>query len=165
MMLLANKLHQLKVHLKATQANKPRRSNNILGPSHPHKINFLPITRQIPNNAMRTTATTSNNMDCRARKASKMVPALSDHLVDTMALKLRGLLNTHRAQVNKRRLVTQQLVVKEVDTTRPTQLLRRSNKEVTKAHNLNNPATRNTLRVATTLMAIPTTRAHTMLHT
>jgi hypothetical protein len=82
-----------------------------------------------------------------------------------MVLKLRDLPNSHRAQLSKLHLVMSQLVVKEADTTLPIQLLRLNSKELAKALNLNSPAIHNNLKLAITLMAIRTTRAHTMLRT
>jgi hypothetical protein len=101
----------------------------------------------------------------KVRRASKMAPRRNDHSVDTMVLKLRDLPNSHRAQLSKLHLVMSQLVVKEADTTLPIQLLRLNSKELAKALNLNSPAIHNNLKLAITLMAIRTTRAHTMLRT
>ena len=166
MMLSANKLHRLRVPLKAIQANKLRPShNNSLELSHPHQTSSPHITPPTLNNAMRTTAITSNSMGCsKVRRASKMAPPSNDHSVDTMVLKLKELLNSHRPQPNKLRLVMQLPVVKEAAITLPTQPPRLSSKELAKAPNLNSPATHNNLKLATTPMAIPTTRAHITLH-
>ena len=166
-MLSVNRLHPLRAHLKVTQANKlsPSR-NNSLEHSPPHQTNSLRTTLRIPNVMPRITATT-NNMACsKGPRVSKTAQLSNDHSVDTMALKLRELLNSPRAQLNKLHLATQPPVVKEAATTLPTQLSRLSSKELAKAHNLNSSlVTRNNLKQATTPMAIPTIRAHTILHT
>lgn len=169
MMLSANRLHRLRVLSKATQANNLKPSRNSLELSHPHQSNSPLTTQRMHNNAMPTTATTSNNMDCsKVPRASKMLPLPNDHSVDTVVLKLRELLNSHRVPLNKLHLVMQPLEVKEVDTTLPTRLLKLSSMELAKAPkapNLNSPAPRNNLKLETILMAIHTTPARTMLHT
>jgi hypothetical protein len=166
-MLSVNRLRPPRVLSKVTLANKLSRSlNNSLEHSPLHRTSSLRTTQRIPNAMPRTTATTSNSMACsKERKDSKTAQLSNDHSVDTMVLKLRELLNFPRAQLNKPHLAMQLPAVKEAVTTLPTQLPRLSSKELAKAHNLNsNLATHNNLKPATTPMAIPTIRAHTMLH-
>lgn len=167
MMLSVNRLHPLRVHLKVTQTNKlsPSHSNSL--ERSPHQTNSLRTTLRTPNAMPRTTATTNNSMACsKERRVSKTAQLSNDHSVDTMVLKLRELLNSPRAQLNKLHLATQLPVVREAATTLPTQLPRLSSKELAKAHNLNSSlVTHNNLKPATTPMAIPTIRAHTILHT
>ena len=166
MMLLANRPRRLKVHLKATPASNLKPSHNSLELFHRHQNNILPTIPPIHNNAMPTTTTTSSNMDCsKVHRASKMLPLPHDRSVDTMVLKLKEALNSHRVQLNKLHLVIQLLVVKEADTILPTPRLRLSSRELAKAPNLNSPVTRNNLKLEITLMVIHTTPAHTMLHT
>jgi hypothetical protein len=167
-MLSVNRLHPLRVHLKVTQVNKLSLSrNNSLERSPPHQTNSLRTTLRTPNAMPRITATINNSMACsKERRVSKTAQLSNDHSVDTMVLKLREFLNSPRAQLNKLHLATQLPVVKEAATTLPTQLPRLSSKELAKAHNLNSSlVTPNNLKLATTPMAIPTIRAHTMLHT
>ena len=166
MMLSANRPHCRRVPLKATQTNKLRLSHNNLGLSLLHQINFLHTTPRTRNSAMRTTATTSNSMDCnKVRRFSRMVPLSNDHSADTMVLKLKEPLNSHRVQLNKLRLVMQLPLAKEVATTLLIQLLRLNSRELAKVHNLNSLATHNNLKPPTTHTATLTTRAHTMLRT
>ena len=167
MMLLASKRHRLKAPSKAILVNKLQLShNNSPELSHPHQSSSPLTIRRIRNNAMRITATTSNSTVCsKVRRASRMVPVPNDHSVVTTVLKLRELLRSHRAQLNRPHLVMQRQVVKEVDTTHLTRLPRPSSKEPAKIKepNLSNQAIPNSLKLAITLMAIPTTPAHTML--
>jgi hypothetical protein len=167
MMLSANRPHQLRVPLKATQANKVRLShNNSLELSHLHQTNFLHTTLRTHNSAMRTTATTSNSMDCNnLRKASRMVRLSNDHSVDTTVLKLKEPLNFHRAQLNKLHLVMQLPLAKEVATTLLTQLLKHNSRELVKAHNLNSLVTHSNLKPVTIHTVTLTTLAHIMLRT
>lgn len=165
MMLSVSRLLLPRAHLKVTQANKVSLSH--LEVSLLHQTSFPRTTLLIHNAMQPTTATISNSMDCsKDRKVSRMAQLRSDHSLDIMVLKLKVLLNFHRAQLSKPHLDTQLPVVKEAATTLPTQLPRASNKELAKARNLNSSlVTHNNLKQEITPMVIPTIRAHIMLRT
>lgn len=160
MMHSANRLLPRKVHLRATQANKPRRSHsNSPDHSHPHQMTSPHTTQRTHNNAMLTTAIISNSMDCsKVLRASRMAP-LNDHTVDTVDLRLKELLK----QLNKLHHVMPPLA-KEAAITLQIQLPRLSSKELAKARL--SQVSHNSLRPATTThTATLTTPARIMLHT
>jgi hypothetical protein len=165
--LSANRPHLPKVPSKATTTNNlsPNRNSHNLELSLPHPMSSPLITPRIPNNVKHIIAITTNSMDCRAHKASKMdLPLSSDPTADTMVPRAKDHLNSHRALPSKPNHATPLLErVKTAATPLQTRPPKANNLLLAKV--LNHSLATHNSRSATTHTATPTTRAHTMLNT
>lgn len=165
--LSANRPHLPKVPSKATTTNNPspNRNSHNLELSLPHPMSSPLITPRIPNNVKPIIAITTNSMDCRAHKASKMdLPLSSDPTADTMVPRAKDHLNSHRALPSKPNHAMPLLEkVKTAATPLQTRPPKANNLLLAKV--LNHSLATHNSRSATTHTATPTTLAHTMLNT